>query len=487
MSLFDLLSPFQTSVSGGEPPASTHQDGVGRPVTLGTADLVSYPSLPQVGSPGTLVQTLASVGAAAELPESFPAAGSPERVQVFGPIAAGGMGAVASAFDRVLLRRFAQKTMLAPAASNSDAALRFVEEAQITAQLDHPHIVPVHDLGLNAADGKLFFSMKLVDGETLAALFGRLHAAPLSGPLLEAALGVFLKVCDAVSFAHSRGVVHRDLKPDNVMVGSHGQVYVMDWGVALLLAGPREEGEPAQPGISVVPAPPAEAQGTLVGTVSYMAPEQADGRVRDQGVPTDVFGLGGILHHLLTGRGPNAAPTYAESLARAKAGDVPDVQARAAWPSVPPGLCRITMKALAAAPRDRYASVHDLRRDVEEFLRGGGWFQTRAFEAGEVIVREGEGSDAAYIVREGTCEVYRAVAGERQFVRHLGPGEIFGETGLLTRGPRTASVAAVGPVRVLVITPAALDRELDRSGWLRILVEALAVRFRDLERSHATA
>lgn len=479
-----------TRFKSGAPPAAsdaprTVVDGDNPPFTLGPGylNLEGAPSTvrrPQhrseLGAPN---RTLASSDAAQVLtPSVLPPPAEPERIEPGEPIASGGMGVVESAFDRVLLRQVARKTMHAEAGTNPDITLRFIEEAQITAQLDHPNIVPVHDLAMNVEQGKVFFTMKLVDGETLGAMFRRLHERPFSGLELERVLRIFLKVCDAVSFAHSRGVVHRDLKPDNIMVGSHGQVYVMDWGVALLLRDDaRADSEP----ISVSRPASSEQVGTIVGTIQFMAPEQAFGLVSNQGTHTDVYGLGGILYALLTGLGPSFATSPNEALRLAMTGPVPAPETRPAWATLPPGLCRIAMKALSVAPEDRHPSVEALRQEVEDFLRGGGWFQLQSFAAGTVIVAEGDPAGSAFLVTRGHCEVYRNADGEKRAVRQVGAGEIFGEMGLLTRSPRTATVAALDAVTVMVITPEALDNELSQSGWLRELVRALATRFRELD------
>jgi serine/threonine-protein kinase len=343
----------------------------------------------------------------------------------------------------------------------------------------------VHDLALSLEDGKLYFTMKLVDGETLASVFAHLHQRPFSGAELERVLRAFLKVCDAVSFAHSRGVIHRDLKPENVMVGSHGQVYVMDWGVALLLTEPPAEASLSP--VSIVPAPRLEPHGTVVGTNRYMAPEQALGLVHEQGPCSDVYGLGGILYALLVGRGPNPSEPRPLDGSLHEIAPAAEPSSRPAWPSLPPGLCRIAMKALSVLPRDRHASVDELKQDIENFLRGGGWFQTQSYAPGALLMTEGQDANTALIVTHGTCEVFRMVSGERELVRRIGPGEIVGETGLLTQSPRVASVQALEHVEVMVITKDALDRELDRSNWLRILVEALAARFRELDQAGTTS
>jgi serine/threonine-protein kinase len=505
------MSSFETKVSRDAQPApgandqeGTVVDGDNPPFTRGPAQLdlgdvdlddpevdsavrPSPPSPPTrvAVTPSTLVGTMLSGGKLPSMaPAALPAAASPERIQSVQAIAQGGMGVVEAAFDSVLLRRVARKTMHVGATDSPEMTARFIEEAQITAQLDHPNIVPVHDLAANVEQGKVFFTMKLVDGETLSSVFRKLHQNPFSGLELERVLRVFLKVCDAVSFAHSRGVVHRDLKPDNIMVGSHGQVYVMDWGVALLQ---RVDTTPdSEPPISVA-RPNAEEVGTVVGTVQYMAPEQAFGLVADQGPLTDVYGLGAILYALLTGVGPTSASNPSEALRLARSGPIPAPETRPAWPTLPPGLSRIAMKALSVLPRDRQPSVEALRQEVEDFLRGGGWFQVQTFPAGATIVLEGDAADAAYLVTRGNCEVFRNVEGEKRIVRHVGAGEIFGEMGLLTRSPRTATVAALDDVTVMVITPEALEHELSHSGWLKVLIGALATRFRELDQSQAGA
>jgi serine/threonine-protein kinase len=482
MSSFENGVPLATSAAADDT-EKTVIDGEQVPFTLGPGylNLEGHPSTVRAQAPGAQVRTMRSSGSPPALePPPLPPAAPPERIQSVNEIASGGMGVVESAFDSVLLRRVARKTMRAGSGDDPDVTVRFIEEAQITAQLDHPNIVPVHDLAANVAEGKVFFTMKLVDGETLSAVFRRLHEQVFSGLELERVLRVFLKVCDAVSFAHSRGVVHRDLKPDNIMVGSHGQVYVMDWGVALLLSGGAPAAE-AGPPISVARPSGAEEAGTLVGTVQFMAPEQALGLTSAQGPLTDVYGLGAILYALLTGVGPNWASSASEALRLARSGPIPAPETRPAWSALPPGLCRIAMKALSVEPRHRHPSVEALRQDVESFLRGGGWFQVREFAAGSVIVEEGAAADAAFLVTHGNCEVYRQVDGEKRVVRCLGAGEIFGEMGLLTRAPRTATVAALDDVTVMVITPEALEHELSHSGWLQVLVRALAVRFRELD------
>ena len=279
---------------------------------------------------------------------------------------------------------------------------------------------------------------------------------------------IFLKICDALAFAHSKGVVHRDLKPDNVMVGRHGQVYLMDWGVALLSAR-RLRSSPASHGRVTLSDDLArdtrDDGGAIVGTFEYMAPEQAWGRTRELDARTDVFGLGGILYQLLTGRGPNAAENAFESLQRAQRGRVDPPELHGAWPSIPPGLCRIAMKALSKIRDDRYATATAMRDDVEDFLAAAAGSIRGPSRQAPSSSSKGDPADAAYIIVRRHLRGQQDIGGVRAVLRRLGPGDVFGETAVLTGEPRTATVVALDDVMVKVVTRDALEREFDRTSW----------------------
>ncbi|HVW24645.1 MAG TPA: protein kinase [Polyangiaceae bacterium] len=409
---------------------------------------------------------------------------SGERLRDIGEIAHGGMGSVRRVYDTLLRRDVAVKVSDPNAPEYAQTALRFMEEAQITGQLDHPNIVAVHDLCIGDDGRGVYFIMKLVEGETLTTQIAAMQRAPYDHVAIERVLRVLLKVCDALSFAHARGVIHRDLKPDNVMVGSFGQVFLMDWGIALI-CGEREaapETRVARVTLSEELAPDeGDENGAIVGTFEYMAPEQAWGKTAELDQRTDVFGLGATLYHLLVGKGPNAAPTAFEALQRAQRCRPTPPELVPAWPNLPPGLCRIAMKALSKRHEDRYATVAAFRDDVEDFLRGGGWFATEVFPPGSVIVQQGDAAEVAYIIVSGSCEVHKATEGTRALLRILGPGDVFGETAILTGEPRSASVVAIDQVTTKVVTRDALERELGRGSWAGAFVKALAERFRDVD------
>jgi len=394
------------------------------------------------------------------------------RYEDLGEIARGGMSVIRDMFDRVIRRHVAMKIL--DRERDPAGLTQFIEEARITAQLDHPNIVPVHDVQYDELGLPTRFTMKLIEGKTLAAELERLGDSALAGPELERLIGVVIKVCDAVSFAHSRGVIHCDLKPSNVLVGSHGQVYLTDWGVALRRdVSETDAGERATRPFT---------QASLVGTPAYMAPEQAWGRREDIDERTDVYGLGGVLYALMTLRPPHDGGDAERDLALAKLGKVPVPEAVVPGRSLPPGLCAIALRALSADPRQRQPSVDVLRSQLEDFLRGGGWLEQLSLPKGAVVLQEGDVPDAAYILREGECELYRTVEGRPRLVRLFGAGEVFGEASIFGSSTRTATIVAASDVKLVRVTRAALERELERSEWLRLFVRALAERFIEQDR-----
>jgi hypothetical protein len=405
----------------------------------------------------------------------------PPHLRVFTELARGAMGRIHPATDRNLLRHVALKRLDTSFAVEPFYRDGFIAEAQITGQLEHPNIVPVHELATGEAGetgGDIpvpYFTMKLVQGVSLHRWL-RDPSFPLgSTERLEQGLDVFVKVCDAIAYAHHRGVIHRDLKPDNIMIASFGQVYVMDWGLARLTRTRPASGEASQ----------MDAPGP-VGTPAYMPPEQARGNPDEMDERSDVFGLGAVLYEIVSGKVPFGAQRDATvAIDRARAGAVIPIDEAAAGIGVSSRLRAIVARATAPRPDDRYASVVELQRDVVSFLRGGLHLPRRAYAAGAVIIREGETGDAAYMIMSGRCRAHRAVnegAERRQeTLAIMGAGDVFGEVALLLDEPRAATVEAVDAVTVLVLDKTTMTEGLGIGGWTGALVRALAQRFRDLE------
>ena len=400
------------------------------------------------------------------------------RYSDLGEIGRGGMSLVRRMLDRSLLREAALKRLDPDFAVKSDQIQRFLLEAQITGQLDHPNIVPIHELGRDE-EGALYFTMKMVEGETLAQRIKAIGEVRLQPDHLAELLQILIKVCEALSFAHSRGVIHRDVKPSNIMVGQFGQVYIMDWGVARLVAPNEDTGSDRRVGVSAVAE--IDSPGSIIGSPAYMAPEQVEGLHEALDARTDVFALGATLYHVLTGRPPYTESNYYKLLTQVLTCDFRPPDEVMGDGVLPPGLTRIVMRAMAPNPEDRYTSVTEMQRDIELFMRGAWHLPTQVFEAGAAIVTEGEEADAAYIITEGRCQVSKLVQGHTNLVRELSPGDVFGEMAIFSSQPRTATVEAIEDVTVMVVKRETLHSGLELNSWMGRFVKAMADRFLEVD------
>jgi len=282
-------------------------------------------------------------------------AGDDARHQILGEIARGGVGIVFQGRDRDLGRDVALKVLRPEFAGRADVVDRFIEEAQVGGQLQHPGVVPVYAIGLQS-DGRPYFTMKLVKGRTLAALLaGRSEPDEDRTRLLQ----IFEQLCQAVAYAHDRGVIHRDLKPANVMIGAFGEVQLMDWGFAKVLDADSDEDSRAplseQSLIATVRTGGEGSHsiaGSVMGTPAYMPPEQALGRVNDLDERADVFALGAILCEILTGDPPYVGEPNDRIVAAAQ-GKVEDAFLRLDDSSAEADLVRLTESCLAPTPSER--------------------------------------------------------------------------------------------------------------------------------------
>jgi tetratricopeptide (TPR) repeat protein len=315
---------------------------------------------------------------------------SVSRYQLLDEIAHGGMGVIWRATDTTLSREVAVKVLQDKYAPESGVARRFADEARITAQLQHPAIPPVHDLG-TLPDGRPFLAMKLIKGQTLEKLL-----AERPNPSAERGrfVAVFEQVCQAVAYAHAHGVLHRDLKPANVMVGSFGEVQLMDWGLAKVLAArPVEAADPAATtaGTAVVSLRDADGlytqTGSVLGTPAFMPPEQAVGAVAKVDQRSDVFGLGAILAVILTGQPPFAAASTETTRVKAAQGDVSECFARLDGCGAEPELVALCKRCLSPRASERpadgaevAAAVASLRQAAEERARAAELERVRARE-----------------------------------------------------------------------------------------------------------
>ncbi len=290
--------------------------------------------------------------------------------------ARGGIGVVFVALDSELHREVALKQIQPQHADDPTSRARFLIEAEVTGRLEHPGVVPVYGLG-HSEQGRPFYAMRFVRGRSLKEAIESFHQADLQPGrdpaertlALRQLLGRFIDVCQAIAYAHSRGVLHRDLKPANILLGPYGETLVVDWGLAKVVGRDDPTPQPAAE-MTLRPASPAGSSetmaGTAIGTPMYMSPEQADGRVAQIGPASDIYGLGGTLYTLVTGRPALENLDVEEILARVRRGEI--APPRQVNPRVPAALEAIILKAMALRPPDRYPSAHALAEDVERWL-----------------------------------------------------------------------------------------------------------------------
>jgi serine/threonine-protein kinase len=391
------------------------------------------------------------------------------------------MGSVHAVRDLGLLRIAAMKVLAPDLASRPREVQRFVREAQITAQLDHPNIAPVYEIGTDR-QGNRYFTMKRIEGDTLADWIVRAGRQAGFSETLSEMMAAFLKVCEAVAFAHSRGVLHCDIKPGNILVGPFGQVYLVDWGLAIV--EPTVSLPTAMSPLVIAGDANLDAGGGPCGTPSFMSPEQAMGARARFDQRTDVFGLGAVLYNILTAAPPYDSDDLATCLDKATACVVTFPPGDPTAP-LPIGLCRIVKRAMARDPADRYQSAAEMKKDIEMTMRGFP-LTAEVFPAGTRIVVEGEPGDCAYIVVRGTCVAYKTVDGQKVVLRELGPNSVFGETAVLSGGVRTATVQAIDEVQVKVVPRLLLEENLGLHTSFGLFVVALAERFKELDKRLAT-
>jgi WD40 repeat protein/serine/threonine protein kinase len=287
----------------------------------------------------------------------------------------GALGEVHVALDSELQRQVALKCIQARHAADPANRRRFLREAEITARLEHPGIVPVHGL-VHDADGQPCYAMRFVEGQSLREAIQHFHTQdkdPDRDPgerslALRGLLNRFISVCNTMAYAHSRGIIHRDLKPANIMLGKYGETLVVDWG----LAKPVQRGDEAEAsGEGTLPPSPDESEegtrpGQTAGTPAYMSPEQAKGQWEKVGPASDIYSLGATLYSLLTGELPVDGTGVAEVLHNVQEGKI--VPPRKRKKDVPPALEAVCLKALAREPKDRYATALELAGDLERWV-----------------------------------------------------------------------------------------------------------------------
>ena len=324
-----------------------------------------------------------------------------ERYRDLGPLGIGGMGEVRRVWDTRLARSTAMKIIRVEKRDQARAVERFVREAHTTGRLQHPGVVPVHDMG-QLSDGRWWFTMKEIVGRTYEEALGELHAqtTPESwpdprpgGPSFRRLVDALLRACQTMAYAHAEGFVHRDLKPDNLMLGRFGEVLVLDWGLGKMVDAVNDEPQrPSDDPLSTADAAlraSATLDGGVLGSPPYMAPEQARGQVDGLGPAMDVYALGAVLYHLLAGVPPYRGRSPRDIVEQVRAGPPLPVArtARFRCPEPDPELVIVCERAMARQPGQRFSHAGELARALEDWLDG-----TRRQEEARAIVAAADGS-----------------------------------------------------------------------------------------------
>ena len=404
------------------------------------------------------------------------------KYQIEAQIATGNMGAIYKVYDMKLKRISVLKIILPQIKKKSGQLHRFVDEARITGQLEHPNIIPINDIGV-LEDDQVFIAMKHIEGEQLRDVLKRVADGDPeyeSKYSLFSLLTIFRKICDAVAFAHSRRILHRDIKPENVMVGNFGEVLLVDWGLARYENRTEDSNIPGLPNELEVSTMSHQSQhGSIKGTPAYMSPEQARGMVEKIDRRTDIFLLGSTLYTIATLTEPFVGEDVYEVVNNAEHCNFIPSELRAPDRQIPAELCNIIARCMKDNQDERYQSVEELSEDIDALMEGRAVSIEKEFAKGEYLMKEGEVGKVGYVILSGRVEVYKTFESIQVRLVELGDGDCVGEMAMISDAPRSASVVALEKTTVIVITQDLIQRGLDKlPPWMDRLVRALVERLR---------
>ena len=403
-----------------------------------------------------------------------------KRYELMGSVGQGGMGVIRSVEDKNLNRTLAMKILSPKYVEDRSIVEAFLEEASITAQLQHPNIIPVHDIGILPESGNHFYTMKLVDGKSLQEVIDELKAGNEEYKKkynFNSILSIFRKVCDAVAYAHSKGIIHRDIKPGNIMVGPFGEVLLLDWGLAKYSGEEEEIDIKKRLSETNHDAPLMTMDGIIKGSLAYLSPEQANGEIKEIDHQTDIFLLGATLYHMLTLEPPYTSKNMVEIIRKAETASFTHPNDTEFGKRIPEALVNILMKSMAELKEDRFKTVEELIKKLDDYIEGRNVSQLRTFPKGSMLIEDKEFGDETFIIISGKVEISRIIDGKETLIETLERGAVFGELAALTHDIRTAQVKAIEDTQVMIISKQLMFDEIRKMPpWLEKIVFNLALK-----------
>lgn len=403
-----------------------------------------------------------------------------KRYRKVANIGSGGIADITSRFDSQLNRVVACKILQEKSFENEHLLKAFITETRLMSFLDHPGIVPIYDAFID--DGRPCYTMKLVDGMRLSSVLKYRELSSKHSKLsLNQQLDIFIKICETMAYAHSMGVIHLDIKPDNILIGKFGEVMVLDWGNARLYKSkPYDDFFRRHLGNAIDLDLEREIGSIILGTPDYMSPEQTN-TSRDKLTPaSDIFSTGIILYQMLTGKQPFSAFEETKEIMTHIRSFTPEA-AHKINTDVPLKLSQICSRMLNKNKAKRYNTFNEILSEFTEFYNSGQAFETKIFKPGEILISEGEQGEYAFRILTGLVEVSKLVEGKKKVLTELGEGEVVGELAIFSKQPRNATITAIEETEIRIMGRNSVEEELQKlSPWVGSMIETLSERFIEL-------
>lgn len=397
--------------------------------------------------------------------------GEDERYRYLTTLGEGSFGTVHRCFDSYLNRVTARKSLLDISRAESAHLQALIREARLISYLEHPGVISIYD-GLLGDDGLFCYTMKEIEGQSLEDLLNSYEDREQPFPLSQC-VNIFTKICETLDYVHDKGVIHLDLKPQNIMIGTYGEVSIVDWGTARLY-DPKKYLAYLEPfGVEQGQLSMNPQSEKVEGTPPYMSPEQLQRQNPNLGPGSDIFSAGVVLYLMLSGRFPFSIQdlgTYFQELLN----KTPELlhQQRG---DIPLRLSQICAKMLEKEPSQRYQSFHEILEDLQDYSNAGQSFDLRTYPPNTVIFEMGAQGEYAFQILEGVVEIYVDIDGKPKVVATRGQGEVVGELAVLFKGRRTASVRTLTKTVVKIMTEETIEEELEKlDPWIGQMLLSLS-------------